>query len=185
MSIQRKSKVIMSSETKWVEITIQGCLLEDFQAEIERNQKKKSENKNSCKQVVPFLMNQFFKWSKSRDRDLYNQLKKLKLSKTSKQKKFEFGDLQLMFSKWDPDQITSDQDLWIEFLRFHAVQQIENSKKIRTENMKEKYIQQIKKLLEELNRLTPYKGYLSIHQQQQIQQNIPRQNSEEYFDYQF
>ncbi|KAM3138099.1 hypothetical protein pb186bvf_009772 [Paramecium bursaria] len=145
----------MSSQIKWVEITLERSLLEDFQAEIERLQRKKTENKNSCKQVVPFLMNQFYKWSKSRDRDLYNQLKKLKLRKTSKQKKFELGDLQLMFSKWDPDQKTSQQDLWIEFLRFHAVQQVEKSRMIRTEDMKVSFYYQFKGKVHLANQKTP------------------------------
>ncbi|CAD8157498.1 unnamed protein product [Paramecium pentaurelia] len=125
------------------------------------------------RKISPFFMNQFLKWSKDKNDDnliiVTHTLQKLKDSKSSKQKRFELGDLKLIFhqrlSKNKNYQLI--RKAWEDFLNSkEIINYIQNNKKIK--NQTKQYLDAINLLKNELKKPLPYSNLLSKYNKNNV-----------------
>ncbi|CAD8187937.1 unnamed protein product [Paramecium pentaurelia] len=128
------------------------------------------------RRIVPFFLNQFMHWSKQMNyKQVECYLKVIHNRKTSKQQKWELGDLQKIFGPINSRTKciqTETQQRWKEFLYSQAEIAVVNNTKIKDQLVKRKYIDAINQLKKELYKKLPYRKFLSIPNYQNNEQNI-------------
>ncbi|CAK58874.1 unnamed protein product (macronuclear) [Paramecium tetraurelia] len=130
------------------------------------SQSSQQDEKKFQRRIVPFFLNQFKHWAKQMDyKKVECYLKVIQSRKTSKQQKWELGDLQKVFGPINPRtkciQIETQQR-WKEFLDQQAETTVIMNNKIKDQQTKGKYIDAILQLKQELSKKTPYYRFLSI-----------------------
>lgn len=121
--------------------------------EIPLSQKKMH---NFQRRIVPFFMNQFMHWAEDMGyKQVDGYLRTIHRKKTSKQQKFELGDLKKLFGQINPRTKliqTETQYKWIEFLKDQAEISVLLNNKIKDQETKQLYVDAIKSLKEELKK---------------------------------
>ncbi|CAD8114317.1 unnamed protein product [Paramecium sonneborni] len=163
----KNGRVIVDLDEKLFEIIRNDFYLQ--QQMIHESQSTQLAEQKFQRRIVPFFLNQFMHWSKQMDyKQVECYLKVIHNRKTSKQQKWELGDLQKIFgpinSRTRCIQIETQQK-WKEFLDSHAEISVILNSKIKDQLTKKKYINAITSLKLELQKKNPYYRFLSINQQ--------------------
>ncbi|CAD8127167.1 unnamed protein product [Paramecium sonneborni] len=126
------------------------------------------EDQDFRRRIPHFFLSRFKKWAKMLEQDAaYKYLQNIQESKTSKQQRFELGDLQRCFQVQVNEPKESKlcknllKDLFISFLQNEATLQIIHYNKISSIEQKHKYISEIKNMIQEMYELKPFDSYLS------------------------
>ncbi|CAD8122239.1 unnamed protein product [Paramecium sonneborni] len=126
------------------------------------------EDQDFRRRIPHFFLSRFKKWAKMMEQDAaYKYLQNVQESKTSKQQRFELGDLQRCFQVQVNEPKESKlcknllKDLFISFLQNEATLQIIHYNKISSIEQKHKYIAEIKNMIQEMYELKPFDSYLS------------------------
>ncbi|CAD8196446.1 unnamed protein product [Paramecium pentaurelia] len=126
------------------------------------------EDQDFRRRIPHFFLSRFKKWAKMMEQDAaYKYLQNVQESKTSKQQRFELGDLQRCFQVQVNEPKESKlcknllKDLFISFLQNEATLQIIHYNKISSIEQKHKYISEIKNMIQEMYELKPFDSYLS------------------------
>ncbi|KAM3136409.1 hypothetical protein pb186bvf_011544 [Paramecium bursaria] len=157
------------------------------------------EDQDFRRRIPHFFLSRFKKWAKMMDQEpAYKYLQNVQDSKTSKQQRFELGDLQRCFQVQVNEPKESKlcksllKSLFIQFLQNEATLQIIHYNKISSIEQKvhiqtmiqHKYISEIKNMIQEMYELKPFDSYLSSEKiqsrkrgnfQQNNQQEMPRE----------
>ncbi|CAD8099373.1 unnamed protein product [Paramecium primaurelia] len=160
----KNGRVIVELDEQLMEIIINDYSLHQ-QIKNETQQTQLDEQKFQ-RRIVPFFLNQFMHWAKQMDyKKVECYLKVIHNRKTSKQQKWELGDLQKIFgpinSRTRCIQIETQQR-WKEFLDQQAEMTVIMNNKIKDQQTKRKYIDAIPQLKQELDKKNPYHRFLSI-----------------------
>ncbi|CAD8124754.1 unnamed protein product [Paramecium sonneborni] len=126
------------------------------------------EDQDFRRRIPHFFLSRFKKWAKMMEQDTaYKYLQNVQESKTSKQQRYELGDLQRCFRVQVNESKESKlcknllKDLFISFLQNEATLQIMHYNKISSIEQKHKYISEIKNMIQEMYELKPFDSYLS------------------------
>ncbi|CAD8182532.1 unnamed protein product [Paramecium octaurelia] len=121
---------------------------------------------NFQRRIVPFFMNQFMHWAEEMGyKQVDGYLRAIHKKKTSKQQKFELGDLKKLFGAINPRTKIiqmETQNKWIDFLSTQADICVLLNNKIKDQSTKQLYIQAIQNLKAELKKEVPYDKFLSV-----------------------
>ncbi|CAD8127837.1 unnamed protein product [Paramecium sonneborni] len=137
---------------------------------------------NFQRRIVPFFMNQFMHWAEEMGyKQVDGYLRAIHKKKTSKQQKFELGDLKKLFGCINPRtkiiQIET-QYKWIEFLSFQAEICVVVNNKIKDQSTKQMYIQAIENLKDELKKEQPYDKFLSLPKKEKSNDSLIDESKE-------
>ncbi|KAM3133707.1 hypothetical protein pb186bvf_014116 [Paramecium bursaria] len=140
---------------------------------------------NFQRRIVPFFMNQFMHWASQMGyKQVDGYLKTIHKKKTSKQQKFELGDLKKLFGNINPrtKHIQLETQLkWKEFLFTQAEICVLINNKIKDQETKTFYVQAIKHLKEELQKEQPYDKFLSITKKENSESTIDLESYQNQF----
>ncbi|CAD8162434.1 unnamed protein product [Paramecium pentaurelia] len=144
---------------------------------------------NFQRRIVPFFMNQFMHWSEEMGyKQVDGYLRAIHKKKTSKQQKFELGDLKKLFGVINPRtkiiQIET-QNKWIDFLSTQADICVLLNNKIKDQSTKQLYIQAIQNLKDELKKELPYDKFLSIPKKEESVESILEESKEQIINEEF
>ncbi|CAD8126453.1 unnamed protein product [Paramecium sonneborni] len=139
---------------------------------------------NFQRRIVPFFMNQFMHWAEEMGyKQVDSYLRAIHKKKTSKQQKFELGDLKKLFGAINPRtkiiQLET-QHKWIEFLGTQAEICVLINNKIKDQTTKQMYIQAIEQLKEQLHKEWPYDKFLSLSKKDELKEDSIQSVKEEY-----
>ncbi|CAD8127905.1 unnamed protein product [Paramecium sonneborni] len=137
---------------------------------------------NFQRRIVPFFMNQFMHWAEEMGyKQVDGYLRGIHKKKTSKQQKFELGDLKKLFGVINPrtKKIQMEtQHKWIEFLSVKAEICVLVNNKIKDQETKQMYIQAIENLKDELKKEQPYDKFLSLCKKEESNNSLFEESKE-------
>ncbi|CAD8082045.1 unnamed protein product [Paramecium primaurelia] len=137
---------------------------------------------NFQRRIVPFFMNQFMHWAEEMGyKQVDGYLRAIHKKKTSKQQKFELGDLKKLFGAINPRTKIiqmETQSKWIEFLGSQAEICVLVNNKIKDQSTKQMYIQAIENLKAELKKEQPYDKFLSLPKKEESNDSLLEESKE-------